>query len=157
MASSTTSLLGERPSARYVLRRCLGGAFDFVVLVGLITALFLRSGQPTDDGSVQVSGLPALLVPVFWVCYFPLMEALFGATLGKLLVDLRVESIAGGRRDTATFTQAFKRHLLDAVDFSFLVLPAAALVYFSPGGQRLGDHWAHTVVRHVKAQPPIAP
>ena len=87
MADITLSLLGERPSLRYVFRRCIGGAFDLLVVVGLFVALAFRAGQAQDDGSVQVSGLPALLVPVFWVCYFPLMEGMFGATIGKLLVD----------------------------------------------------------------------
>jgi len=88
----------------------------------------------TALGSTGLAGLGLL------VCYFPLLEARFGKTIGKHLLAIRVV------RETGTpisLGQAFLRRL----SFYFEMLLADALfIPFTPARQRALDMLARTVV-----------
>jgi predicted RNA-binding Zn-ribbon protein involved in translation (DUF1610 family) len=45
-----------------------------------------------------------------------------------------------------SFSQAFKRHLLDFLDYSFFGLVAVVTIKNTPDHQRIGDLWAKTIV-----------
>jgi uncharacterized RDD family membrane protein YckC len=82
------------------------------------------------------------------LAYFVGMEVTFGATLGKLVVGLRVVDKDG---DEITFVAALVRNVLRSVDLLFFGLVGAAFMSSSAYNQRLGDRAAGTyVVRHDK-------
>jgi uncharacterized RDD family membrane protein YckC len=75
-----------------------------------------------------------------WVCYFPLLEARFGKTLGKHLLGLRVVRQTG---TPISLGQAFLRRL--SLYFE-LLLPDALFILFTANKQRALDMLAKTVV-----------
>src|SRR5262249_54977723 len=93
------------------------------------------------DGEFKVSleGAPALALFALWFGYFVVTEATLGATVGKLLVGLRVLRADGGR---VGWGASLVRNALRLIDLSFAGLVGAALMWLSPWRQRLGDRVA---------------
>lgn len=82
--------------------------------------------------------------------YHSLMEGMCGASVGKLICQLRVVAEDG---QAITMTKAFKRSLLyfwDALFFGLIGYNSMKKTLLS---QRYGDHWAHTVVVKSRAVP----
>lgn len=114
-------------------RRLVAAVLDYASVAALSLALLPAGGL--------ASFLTAIIV---FVAYPAIAEALFGRTVWKALLGLRVESVDGSRISPA---QAFVRNLLRIVD----VLPGfyglGGLVVLTFGhGQRIGDLAARTVV-----------
>ncbi|MBD2103110.1 RDD family protein [Leptolyngbya sp. FACHB-261] len=82
------------------------------------------------------------------VTYFMLQEALFGATLGKWAVRLRVVDLSGRR---VRWLGALGRNLLRPVDYWFAL--GALVMARSPKRQRLGDYLASTLVVDADSVP----
>ena len=80
--------------------------------------------------------------------YFVLLEGLFGITLGKWIVGLRVERVGGGK---PSLIKGLLRNLLRIVDGlpAFNIL-GIILVLTSKERARFGDRIAGTRVIHVK-------
>jgi uncharacterized RDD family membrane protein YckC len=94
---------------------------------------------------------------LLWLVYYIGLEALFGASVGKWAVGLRVTDLAGRLPGLRAIVV---RNILRVVD----VLPAGYLLgggvaLGSPRRQRLGDHLARTVVvpHHALAAPLLTP
>lgn len=77
------------------------------------------------------------------------MEAVQGATIGKMLLGIRVVRLDGS---PIGWGQSITRNLLriiDQIPYGIPYLLAAILIWTSFTSQRLGDRVAHTVVaRH---------
>lgn len=95
-------------------------------------------GIPMYAGSPVVFGLSILLL-----LYFIIMEAIFGGTLGKLALGLRVVALDG---TSISWGQSIIRNLLRVVDVLFGYLVGAIFVWTSPRRQRFGDMIARTAV-----------
>jgi len=121
--------------------------------LGLITALtapLILTGVWTAEGLTRVGVIRplallsalacGLAVAGLFVCYFPLLEARFGKTLGKHLLGLRVVRQTG---TPITLGQAFLRRL--SLYFELLV-PDALFIPFTANRQRALDLLAKTVV-----------
>jgi len=81
--------------------------------------------------------------------YFIVMEAMWGATLGKMLLRLRVVKTDG---TPISWSESVIRNLLRIIDgLPFAYIVGAILIWNSPLRQRLGDRVAKTVV--VRRQP----
>jgi uncharacterized RDD family membrane protein YckC len=76
------------------------------------------------------------------LAYFVVLEATCGATLGKLLVGVRVRTTAG---NPIGWMASLARNLLRVVDVCFCCV-GAILIWTSTCRQRLGDRAARTVV-----------
>ena len=110
-------------------------------ILGFILGLISQNAQ-------SVSGVVSLLVIIIAFGYFIVMEAMWGATVGKMALRLRVVKIDGS---PISWSESVIRNLLrivDALPTAYLV--GAILVWTSPLRQRLGDRAAKTVV--VKRQ-----
>ena len=70
-------------------------------------------------------------------------EGLYGASLGKLILKLRVVSEA---RQPITILQAFKRNLAYYYDALFFGAVGFSKMRETDLQQRNGDHWARTLV-----------
>ena len=124
--------------------RVAAALFDLVVAGAICYPYFHFWGHYNEaENSYQVTGLPALgLMFSTWV-YWVLMEWLFGASVGKLICDLRVVSLRG---EKCSLGQSVMRNVLRAIDFFPFYLTGFVAAKLSPLRQRLGDQWAKTIV-----------
>lgn len=127
-------------------RRAVAILIDSVPLfiVGYIIAL--ATGGTTEAG-FQIHGAPAFLWLGIGLAYFIVMEALWGATLGKKAMGLKVVKQSGEPID---WQASIVRNVMRIIDGFFFYLVAAIAVWISKSRQRLGDMAAHTIV--VKVQ-----
>jgi uncharacterized RDD family membrane protein YckC len=136
-------------------RRALAAVTDAVFCFG-IWFLFIRFFGHYNDatGQYEVVGLPALCLFSATAAYWILQEWLWGRTLGKAMLDLRVVSLRGR---PCSFSQSLKRNVLRILDFFGFYLVAYIAAKLNPWHQRLGDQWARTLVvwekREVAAIP----
>jgi uncharacterized RDD family membrane protein YckC len=98
--------------------------------------------------------LPVLQAGVFlslYLAYFIVMEAVWGATLGKMAVGLKVVKLDGS---SITWKQAYLRNLFRLVDGLCFYLVGILCILSSPSKQRYGDRMAHTVVILIRTRKP---
>jgi formylglycine-generating enzyme required for sulfatase activity len=135
---------GSRAGAYIVDLIALNAANWAAGMIGgtLIGALLAAAGlQPSLDAQA-LRTLDCVTGLVSMALYFTLFEGLFGASLGKLILNMRVVKEDGRPCDLGA---ALVRALLRFVDGLFFGLPAY-LSMKPPLRQRLGDKAAKTVV-----------
>lgn len=116
--------------------RFLAALIDGIILgivVGLLSAVF---------GTHQ-TGISGSLSGVLAIAYFIVMEATQGATVGKMVLGLRVVRVDGA---PISWSESVIRNLLRIIDGLFAYLVGAIIIWNSPLKQRLGDKLAKTVV-----------
>ncbi|NWG28035.1 MAG: RDD family protein [Ignavibacteriaceae bacterium] len=118
------------------------------ILSGMIIAL--QSGSLTDTG-FSLEGTPAILTftftTLFALVYFWILEGLFGATLGKMMIGIKVVEKNGAK---CNLKSSLIRNLLRIVDGIAFYLVGFFIAIFSKLRQRLGDYLANTVVVEIK-------
>ena len=82
--------------------------------------------------------------------YYAILEAIFSASVGKLVFGMRVVMRDGSR---ATGLAVVVRNLVRIPEAMFLYVPAGISYLASPQRQRLGDHAGRTVVVRRRARP----
>jgi uncharacterized RDD family membrane protein YckC len=116
-------------------------AITFVIL-WLVARL---SGQTTDEG-FELKGAPAFTGIAVAILYFIIMEALLGATVGKLLLKLRVVKDDGS---AIGWRESIARNVLRLIDGLALYLVGFIVVCVTAKRQRIGDIVAGTAVIRV--------
>lgn len=133
------------PDNTLILYRAGAYMIDSVV-VGTFAGL-LFAGAIVGLGAVDSSGSLALLyaIPSFPILlYFPLLEGVWGQTLGKRVLGITVVMQDGS---SCTWRAAVVRHLVRLVEvYTILVVLTLIVMLFSDRNQRVGDHLARTVV-----------
>ncbi len=115
-----------------------------ICFFGIGYAVALATGGVNEEGfGFEVTGLPALLVFFLWFAYYVVMEATVGATVGKLILGLRVVKSDDSSLD---WQASIIRNILRIADGFCFYLLGAILAWNSPLKQRLGDRAAGTVV-----------
>ena len=127
----------------HLKRRILATLIDYSIYGILFFIYVYCIGQETSSNSWEVTGLPALPVFLFWLVYFPGLEAINQATPGHDILKLRVIKSTGER---ITFTDAFKRRICDMFEIGMWGLPAMICISKTDKNQRIGDLFAGTVV-----------
>jgi uncharacterized RDD family membrane protein YckC len=136
-----------------------------VLIIAVMVYVFVLAGQgkvdPNDPASVQT--VMDSLRMSDWVAnvivfgglflYYVVLEAVFGASIGKLVCRLRVTMLDGSR---ASGTAVVVRNLVRIPEAWLLYLPAGVSCLASARRQRLGDHVARTVVVRRRAAPHAA-
>jgi uncharacterized RDD family membrane protein YckC len=122
--------------------RAVAAVIDAAVLFAVAYVVALFTGGLTETG-FEVQGGPAFLSFLIWFVYYTATEALLGASLGKLLLGLRVVMVDG---TPVGWPAAVVRNVLRVVDGFLFYLVAALFAWGSPRRQRLGDRVAGTVV-----------
>ena len=150
----------SEPTVQYagVGLRFVAWFVDLIVLIALGYALALATGNTTEEGFV-LTGPLALLYFAAGFAYYIVLEATIGATLGKLLTNLRVVKEDGARLDWSSSVVRNVFRLVDALPLLIPYLVGAILVWTSEKNQRLGDRVADTVVvrrTNVSAAAPTA-
>jgi uncharacterized RDD family membrane protein YckC len=136
-------------------RRAAALVIDGLVSVPLLAVAFVLFGSQTPEvwtsntGSTRIDYVwhldtrGTLLFMAAWLIYAIAMEARFGATIGKMILGLRVVNVDGS---PITLQAAIIRNLLRIVDGFLFYLVGAVLAWNSPLQQRLGDRVAGTIV-----------
>ena len=131
---------------------------------GIIDSVAVLSGWATLEYTFRQSPSPILsltaaiaLFSITFLYYFT-MEWIFSATLGKLIMKLRVVGISG---DPCALREALLRNFFRIIDWLPLAyLIGIILLSISDKRQRVGDRIAHTVVTMALERdknPPPAP
>ena len=116
---------------------------DLVVVVVILYLIALATGHTIDGGFDLPTG-PTLVGLVLCLAYFIVLEALLGATLGKLATNLRVvREIDGAAID---WSAAIIRNLFRLIDGFVLYLLGFIVICATSKRQRIGDLVAGTVV-----------
>ena len=134
--------LGQRGIAWFV---------DLIVitLIAMIPASYFlpAEGEPSFEEITENGGVLAVMLGVY-ILYPWLMEARWGATVGKLVVGLRVVNLDG---TPVGIVGALVRSLLRLLDGMFVGVVGALAIQLSPSRQRIGDRLARTLVVHKSA------
>jgi len=126
-------------------KRALATVVDSILcFVGFGFIIALLTGGVNESGiGFSLDGLPAFMVFFLWFAYYVVMEATIGATVGKLIVGIRVKK---SDESSIGWQSSLVRNILRIVDGIFFYLLGAIFVWNSPNRQRLGDRIAGTVV-----------
>ncbi len=128
-------------------RRFVATLVDLILFLIVFVVVAVVSGNAQASGgsvSASLTGTPALILDILFFLYYIVLEAVLGATLGKLLLGLRVVNVDGSR---IGWGASIIRNLLRIIDvLPFFYLLGAILIWTSPQRQRLGDRVAKTVV-----------
>src|SRR5687768_2551914 len=130
--------------------RAVATIIDMIVLFVVAYVIALATGGVTGTG-FQLSGGPMFIWLAIGITYYIVLEAQFGATLGKRIVGLRVVKAESG--SPIDWQASVVRNLLRLVDGFFFYLVGAIVVWTSDKKQRLGDKVAATVI--VRALPAV--
>ncbi len=117
--------------------------FPLGFIYGYLTAVTQPRLVTSSSSGASLSGKETLLFAVVGIGYYILAEAVYGQTVGKKIVGIRVVDEDG---DHVGLGAAVVRNLLRIVDSLFFYLIGALFAYMSPKGQRIGDRAAHTLV-----------
>lgn len=123
-------------------RRLAASFIDFVIyyFIGVVLGLFFDT-QSDSVFSYHLEGVGALISLCFFFFLWPISEGLWGQTVGKRFLDLKV---VGEKHEPISLGQAFGRFFLGIIDFFLLIGIIVALV--NKNNQRIGDSAAGTFV-----------
>ena len=124
-------------------KRIFATLIDYGVYAIITFVYIIYFGSDSNESSKSVSGVLTLPLLVVWFVYFVVIESKYKATLGHQAFDLKV--ITADRKEI-NFINAFKRHLVDPIDFLFYGIPAIIAIKNTEKHQRLGDLWSKTVI-----------
>lgn len=127
----------------YMKLRILATLIDYGIFLGLSVFYVYTFGEKTDDNTRVVNGGMALIVPVFWLLYFVVTEAVNQATPGHDICKLKVVRADGHK---ISLSEAFKRRICDPIDIGIYGIPALICISKTPRHQRIGDIFANTLV-----------
>ncbi|QOD60771.1 RDD family protein [Polaribacter haliotis] len=123
-------------------RRIGASIIDFIIyyLIGVILGLFFDT---QDDGifSYNLEGIGAIISFCFMFFLWPISEGIWGQTIGKRFVDIKVVT---KKNEPINVGQAFIRFFLGIIDFFLLIGIIVAAV--NKDNQRIGDAAAGTFV-----------
>jgi len=122
--------------------RFVATVIDTAILLPVFYALAVMTGS-TTAGGFELTGVPFFIGLAIGIGYYVVLEALRGATVGKMVVGLRVLKDDGS---AIAWPESAIRNVLRVVDGLFFYLIAAIFVWTSDKRKRLGDRAAGTVV-----------
>src|SRR5258708_15783171 len=130
-------------------RRFVATLVDLILFLIVFVVVAVVSGNAQASGgsaSASLTGTPALILDILFFLYYIVLEAVLGATLGKLLLRLRVVNVDGSR---IGWGASIIRNLLRIIDvLPFFYLLGAILIWTSPQPQRLSDRVPKTPLLH---------
>lgn len=130
----------------------IGSGRRFVALLidALITAIawvpFADTQSRNGVTSISWQGMDFALPALISIAYFVLLEGIAGATIGKVVLGVRVRGLDGSRIGLGAAAIRNIARLVDAFPYVVPYLVGAIAVSRSDRKQRFGDRWAKTVV-----------
>ncbi len=144
--AASPQIIGARQDARI-----LALFIDLLVLMVINFFAYLPVSSLLKSQGVYfgVGPFPNYSLYLFDWLYYTLSEGLFGASIGKFILKLRVIQIDG---NPCTLWSAFVRAIFRSIELLLFGLPALFSMH-PPLQQRIGDRVARTVV--VEASSPV--
>ncbi|CAL2093104.1 RDD family protein [Tenacibaculum sp. 190524A05c] len=138
----------KEPELASIFTRLIAAIIDIIVYWMICVAMSLVAGENNGLLNYSVEGFPALLL--FGIAFFlwPISEGVYGQTIGKRLLDIKV--IANNEKEM-TIAKGFIRYFLGIIDWFFCVGIIIALI--DKKNQRLGDIIADTIVVKSEYKP----
>ncbi|MHA4810127.1 RDD family protein [Flavitalea flava] len=128
----------------YTSKRVGATLIDYTLFFALVIFYIVMVGTRDEEGVYRVTGIPALILFLFWFLYFVITEQYMDGTLGHQIFKLRVISRDG---QPVTLGQTIIRRVCDALEISWCFGSIAFLLVKSTDqNQRLGDLLAKTRV-----------
>ena len=93
-------------------------------------------------------GIMSLLLMLIWIVYFAFTESFWGASIGKMLLSLKV---VGENGEKPLIPNAFIRNISRIHGLIFLLDLIGGLIMEGDPRQRFSDRYAKTVVYHAKS------
>jgi len=128
----------------------LGRRFVAWLVDVLVTGLAWMAFAETESGdgtfTIRWEGMDAVWPVLITLAYFVVLERVFGATIGKLVVGIRVRLLDGSRIAWGPALVRNIARVVDALPYAIPYLVGAIALNRSDTKQRLGDRWAKTVV-----------
>ncbi len=128
----------------------VGRRFVALLIDGLVTgfawAAFVEVETADGVTSIQWEGWAFVIPLLITLAYFILLEGLFGATVGKLVLGIRVRRPDGSRIGFGAATVRNLARIVDAFPYVIPYLVGGIAVIRSEIDQRFGDRWGKTVV-----------
>jgi uncharacterized RDD family membrane protein YckC len=123
-------------------RRLLAFLIDFFIYywIGVVLGLFFDT-ENKSIFSYNLEGLGALIIFCFFFFLWPISEGIWGQTIGKRIMDIKV---VGKRNEPINLGQAFSRFFIGIFDCILLIGIVVASI--NKDNQRIGDAAAGTYV-----------
>jgi uncharacterized RDD family membrane protein YckC len=129
-----------------VIQGVINGVFGSERITNAILDPSTSGGYSSFTSGTTVDGV---WLWVAAITYFALLEGLFGDTIGKAVVGIRVTDLNGR---PAGWRAVLIRNVLRLIDYlPGFYLVGALVARFSPRRQRIGDHLAGTLVVPTRA------
>jgi uncharacterized RDD family membrane protein YckC len=132
------------PQRAGIALRGVAACIDLLAVYLLLYVLAAITGNTIEGGGFKLTGAPFLIGVAVSLGYFIAMEAMLGATLGKLATQLVVVMAADGA--PIGWRSAILRNLLRLIDGFVLYAIGLAAICVTSKRQRLGDLAAGTMV-----------
>jgi uncharacterized RDD family membrane protein YckC len=138
------------PSLAAMGDRAIAAVLDSIAIATLFVPVGMwaavRWGGVTPNG-FELHDIAAFftfsMIGILWLLYYWLFEGTFGATLGKLVMNMRVRLVDGSN---IGLRKSLIRNLLRMIDAIAVYLVGFLVALLSRKRQRLGDHVAGTIV-----------
>jgi len=123
-----------------ILKRAIAYTLDFIFLTIVVYAVSLVS----QYAPVIISFLLIVIFSLMTFFYFSILETIYGQTLGKKILKIRVVDFNG---KNPSFLRALLRNLFRLIDFlPVFYMLGIILILATKNKQRLGDLIAKTMV-----------
>lgn len=129
--------------------RILAFIIDFYILgiIGFVLGFYF--GIPLEDEvGYSLNGLPALGMGLIGFFLWPISEGIWGQTIGKRLLNLKVVT---NEYKPIRIGQAFGRFFLGFIDYIFLI--GLIIAVNNKQNKRIGDLVANTIVIRARKSP----
>ncbi len=117
---------------------------NFVYGVSQVTSGSPPNGQPGSFFYTTVTAVAWPWLSLLWMAYYIVPESLYGASLGKMLLGLRVVHVDGGPLGLGSIVTRNVLRFVDVLPGFYLIGGLSVLV--TSNSQRVGDRWAGTTV-----------
>ena len=118
--------------------------FSIYVIIGYILGLFF--GTNNGEGGFTLNGLPAFVMFLIGFFLWPISEGIWGQTIGKRLLDLKVVT---NEFKPIGIRKAFIRFFFGFIDYSFLI--GLIIAAINKQNKRIGDLVAETLVVKINS------
>ena len=122
----------------------LAAVVNNVYGVTQVTGGTLSNGQSGTFSYSSVTTVAWPFLVLVWLAYYIVLESLYGATIGKMLLGLCVVRVEGQPLGTSSIVARNVLRLVDALPVLYLI--GGLFVLMSGNSQRLGDMVAGTTV-----------
>jgi uncharacterized RDD family membrane protein YckC len=126
-------------------RRFVAWLIDSLI-TGLAWVPFAETESVDGVYSIRWDGIDFIVPLVITLAYFVILEGWLGATIGKVVLGIRVRRPDGGRIGFGAAAIRNVARLVDSFPYVIPYLVGGIAVGRSDMKQRFGDRWAKTVV-----------